>query len=359
MLSDELNIDKERLKANLEDFFVELYQLYLTAKASSSNAFKQSYLIADAKVNLCFANVALKPLITLAIEHLATNYNLEADLTVFIADSLSTSITIPKPNWLIYHYKTLGDIGGLLSKNIYLNFDLGHNALTLINFEQKQAIYWIESPDRVPDYELGIPLYWLWHYFFSPRQIFMLHAGAVGFKDGGVLIIGYGGAGKSNSCLSCLNSALFYLSDDYCLVKSEPTPTAYSIYATGKTHAHDLDKLPFLKSIVSNPANLGKEKAVYFLYKHYKEKIILHFPIKAILIPQVTGLTDTKLEKTSAIEGIKLMVPQQISRQPSAGREIFQNLAKIFRQVPCYQLNVGTDRQQIPEKIINLLKELK
>lgn len=355
--TDNINIDKDQLKTELVAYFVELYSIYLNSTVGSTDTFEQHYLIASAKVKLCFTNTALKPLITSALEHLVVDYSFEPDLTVFIGDSLSTNTLIPKPDWLLY-YQALGRIGGLKTKNIYLHFDSGHNALTIINFETKQAIYWIESPNSVPDYELGIPLYWLWHYFFTPRQIHTVHAGAVGFDNGGVLIIGHGGAGKSNSCLSCLNSPLFYLSDDYCLVSNESVPTAYSLYATGKTHAHDLEHFPFLRSIISNPANIQQQKAVHFLYNHYREKIILNFPIKAILIANITGLAKTSLEKASAITAIKLLAPLQISRQPSAAREIFQTLSNIVRQVPCYYLNVGTNRLEIPESIINLLNEL-
>ena len=62
-----------------------------------------------------------------------------------------------------------------------------------------------------------------------------------------------------------LASTLYYASDDYCLLTNDPQPTVYSVYSSGKTHAADLDRLPFLRPAVSNGDRLATEKALYFL----------------------------------------------------------------------------------------------
>lgn len=165
---------------------------------------------------------------------------------------------------------------------------------------------------------------------------------------GGVLLTGKGGSGKSTTALSCLDSELFYVSDDYSLITSKPIPTVYSIYSTAKKRANDIDRLPFLKPIISNSDRLSQEKALYFLDQYFPEKIIKSFPLKAVLIPRITGKVETSLEKTASIMGLSTLVPSTIKQLPNTGKEACQIMNDVVKKLPCYYLNLGTNIQEIP-----------
>jgi hypothetical protein len=356
-VTQEQNIPAELLpqKAPL-NFFNEVYDCYQKAETKSGGAITLFYQISGLTIRLCFAGGALIPRLTPALAHLKTEAITEPDLTICIWDSTSTNTIMPPPPWQGQHLQKRGEIWGLNSDRIHSSFQWGANALSLLDYEQNLGIYWVNNPELVPYWETGSPLRAILHLWLGKRDIQMVHAGAVGLPSGGVLLVGKGGSGKSTTALSCLDSELFYLSDDYTLIASEPTPQAYSIYATGKKKPDDVDRLPFLKPIISNHERLGEEKALYFLYDHFPDKIINQFPLKAILIPRITGKLETTLTKTSAITALSSLVPSTIKQLPGTGQEACKIMTQIAQKLPCYYLNVGTNILQISQTIFNFLR---
>ena len=340
------------------EFFEEIYQCYQKAVINSANPVKYYYQIAGFKICVAFASKALVSLLTPAIAHLKTNSVSDPDLTICAWDSNSTKTKIPPPPWQGNQLQKRGEIIGLNSDRIHTSFQWGANALTLVDKERNLGIYWVNKADLLPYWEKGSPLRTILQVWLGKQQVQMVHAGAVGIKEGGVLLVGKGGSGKSTTALSCLNSDLFYLSDDYSLITNNNSiPTVYSIYSTAKKRANDIDRLPFLKSIISNSDRLREEKALYFLDRHFSEKIIKIFPLKAIFIPRITGKQETTLEQTSSIVGLSSLVPSTIKQLPNTGKEACKIMTDIAKKSPCYYLNLGTEIKTIPQVIYQFLSK--
>ena len=109
--------------------------------------------------------------------------------------------------------------------------------------------------------------------------------------------------------------------------------------------------------IVSNSDRLPQEKALIFLEDHYPDKLTTGFPIRAILVPRITGLPETRLTKSSPAAGLRALAPSTIFQLPGARNDDFQNLIGIVKQVPSYDLELGTDLDRIPNAISGLLSE--
>lgn len=359
-MTQKLDIPNELLpqKQPLE-FFNEVYDLYQQAETNVGGKITLFYQISGLTIRLCFAGEALISRLTPALAHLETEAIANPDLTICIWDSTSTNTIMPPPPWEGQHIQKRGEIWGLNSDRIHTSFQWGANALSLLDYERNLGIYWVNNPELVPYWETGSPLRAILHLWLGKRGIQMVHAGAVGMPSGGVLLVGKGGSGKSTTALSCLNSELFYLSDDYTLISAEPNPTACSIYSTGKKKPDDVDRLPFLKPIISNYEKLGEEKALYFLHEHFPDRIIKQFPLKAILIPRITGKSETSLTKTTAIIALSSLVPSTIKQLPGASQEACQIITKIAQRLPCYYLNLGTEIELIPQVIFDLIISLK
>lgn len=353
MISD--NLIQSEQKEPLE-FFDSVYELYEKAEAAVGGSVERFYSIGGYKIRLRFAGSALVRYMTPALAHLAIEAVANPALTVCLWDSASTNTVMPPPPWRRnQHHPKRGEIIGFNTDRIHTSFQWGTYALSLLDSDRNLGIYWMENTGEIPYWETGSPLRSIFNVWLGKRGIQLVHGGAVGLPSGGVLLVGKGGSGKSTTALSCLNSELFYASDDYSLVAFEPTPTVFSIYSTGKKNADDVERLPFLAEAISNRDRLDSEKALYFLNDYFPEKILPTFPLRAILMPRITGKQDTTLTPTSAAAALASLVPSTILQLAGSGKEACQVMMKVAAQVPCYYLEVGTDIQKIPQVILELI----
>lgn len=342
------------------------------------NAFRQAgqsargfvdcfYNIGGFTVRLRFAGSALVPYIKPALAHLATKPDSAPSLTVCLMDSASTLTKIPPIPWKEDDYVVVDDIRPQLEgdqsiihfkdnhiEGVFLN---GSETLSILNYKQKLAIFWVQSAHQIPLHDRGSPLLKVFHWWMRNYGFQVVHAGALGTFKGGVLLAGKEGSGKSTTALACLDSELMYLSDDHCLLATDPTPYAYSLYNSAKLNANNLYRFPHLQHAIINSEHLDTEKAMFFLHKDYSEKLVTGFPIRAILLPHVKGRLETVLTKASPITGLKALAPSTIFQLLRGGNVEFQFIAKLVKQVPCYSLQLGTDLSKIPEVILGLLSE--
>jgi hypothetical protein len=150
---------------------------------------------------------------------------------------------------------------------------------------------------------------------------------------------------------------LLYVGDDYVVLSREPLPFVYSLYNSAKLDADHVQGLPHLLSAVRFSKRLDTEKALLFLHDRYPEKVARGLPVRAVLLPQVTGLPETRLKKASPVASLTALAPSTLFQLPGAGRQAFQKLSEFVKQVPSYVLELGTDLSCIPDVILGLLSE--
>jgi hypothetical protein len=337
-------------------FFEDIYRVSQQAIAGSEGQINYFYQIGDSKICLSFAGKGLVSAIAPALAHLVIPAVNNPDLTIVLWDSKTTQTPMPPPVWQREHLQKRGEISNLSNDRICTCFQCGSNALSVLDLERNLGIYWVNKPEELPYWETGSPLKNIFQQWFSQQNQQIIHAGAVGLSTGGVLMVGKGGMGKSTTALACLKSDLFYLSDDYTLVSVDSLPHAYSLYSSAKKKPDDIERLPWLKPLIHNSNHLDQEKALYFLAEHFSERIINDFPLKAILIPRVTGQINSNLEPTSASAALTALVPSTIKQLPGSGKEACDRMTQLTQKLPSYYLNLGTDLAQIPQIILNLLR---
>jgi hypothetical protein len=336
-------------------FFREACQTFQYAGQAAGGHIYRYYIIGGHVIRLCFAGPSLIPFITPALEHLAAEPCPMPSLTVCLWDSVSTGTKMPPSPWSTDDYLARGEVRGYNNDRFLFAFNLGSCVLSMLDTNMNLAIYWIQDARRLPYDESGAPLRTILYWFMDNHKRQLVHAASVGTHKGGFLIVGKGGAGKSTTALACLSSELFYAGDDYVLLSRNPVPFVYSLYNTAKLNASDISRFPNLLPAIKNSENLDKEKALFFLYNHYPEKVTKGFPVKAILLPLITGFHYTRLKKATPAAGLTALAPSTIFQLPLAGHKVFQKLSMFVRQVPTYILEIGTDLNGIPDVILGLL----
>jgi len=327
----------------------------------SNDCCDQIIHLAGSIIRLRFATTYLQKLLGRSFEHLSCDVDESPDLTINVWDSISTGAKMPAPPWSNDDYLARGEIRGYNDDRIRTAFILGETAgLNMLDMHRGQALFWVKDAHSIPYYETGAPLRTIMYWWHCSRGYQVVHSGAIGFSDGGVLLVGRGGSGKSTSCLACLGSELKYAADDYCIVATSPNPHVFSLYSTAKLKgALDLTRFPDLAGYVSNSERVGEEKALFFLHEHLPNSIINNFPLRALLIPSVKVDSDAYVERISSAQGLASLAPSSIFQNSGASHSEFRALSEIVRTLPCYRLVVGEKISQIPETITSLLKGLK
>lgn len=305
-------------------------------------------------LRLVFAGPAMLPLAR-AFQHLEVRPgNNPPQATLYIGDASSTGAACPFVDALkfdeeegaAWHLTGSGaDRYCFASPHVKGMFDRLHN----------WGLLWAGDASTLPQYELGSPLLKQLHWYFSRTPLQLVHAAAVGLPEAGVLLAGAGGAGKSTSTFSCLPSPLRYAGDDYCLVSPDPAPHAYSLYGTGKLRRGNHHRF---SAWLPDRLEPGEEKALYFVEEEFPGKTTAGFPLRAILLPRPTGGVDTSIRPASQAEAFRAAAPSTVAQLPGETAGCYRKLAALFRELPCFVLEAGTDLPQIPQAILGLLRNL-
>ena len=67
-------------------------------------------------------------------------------------------------------------------------------ALSVLEQGATRAWYWVADADRIPYWEEATPLVYLLDWWLRERDMYMLHAGAIGNSAGGVVLVGKSGS---------------------------------------------------------------------------------------------------------------------------------------------------------------------
>lgn len=306
-------------------------------------------------IRLRFAGSALAAKLLPALRHQPSHEG-AADLTVLLWDAASTSTALPSAPWDAVAWHERGNTRAYNDERYSLSFDRPTDVFSVLDHQRQLAIYWTRDAALLPTFDTAAPMRRLLQGWLRHAQQYVVHAAAIGRPDAGMLLAGRGGSGKSTTAvLSLWYDDLQYAGDDFCLVQAEPEPRVFSLYNTAKLNRDALDRMPGLRPSVSNLERLDREKALLFLDTHFRGTLALSFPLRAIVLPRVSGARDTEVAPASPFEAYRAVGPDTAFRTLGDARGLLAMLKTLVHQLPCYHLALGTDRDGIHRAITGIL----
>ncbi|MGZ3644752.1 MAG: serine kinase [Ktedonobacteraceae bacterium] len=342
-----------------ESYFQYAENIFFEAVENNGGIKDTFYSVAGLTVRLCFASNELMDHIIPAFEHISTRPVPRADLTICLWDCASTNtecLKIPLGRSL---HEARTEEGEVRLEKIFSAYNPGSKTLSLLHSRNNVALFWTEDASKLPDFEKGAPLRTIFSWYFSSQSLQMVHAGAVGTSEGGILLGGKGGSGKSTCAISCIGSNLSYLSDDYCLIGVNGEAQAHSLYGTAKLDASGLQRFFHLSGCMANP-DTWKDggKALYFIHQLCPENLVTTFPVKGVVIPRITGCDEPYVSPLSRAQILVSIAPSTVFQHPGVGPEAFSFLSDFVKRIPGFQLCIGPDIARIPGVLKELLGEL-
>jgi len=343
---------------------------YHRQSATRGGLTEAAFHIAGEKVRMRLAGGMQIPGLGLAFEHLRNGvpHSASDEFTIQVWDAGSAgpaedpSLASYLNDFFSRWYSECGPRGEVLafhSEKLPVLYHAGPDILSVVDTENRTAYYLKRDQSPLPYWEIASPFRTILHYWFSLRGMQFVHGGAVGTGGGGVILAGRGGSGKSSTTLACVDSGMDYAGDDYCLLEQTATPYLHSLYNSAKLKSqHDFTRFPNLKEHVWNRECLNSDngdKATFFLSQIWPQKMSRGFPLRAVLVPKVTGQRDTELGECSEGQALLALSASTVAQLPMAASGDLQRLGEVVAKLPRYVLHLGTDLTQIPAVIRSLL----
>ncbi|WP_234569219.1 glycosyltransferase [Rhodohalobacter sp. 614A] len=350
-----MNIPQRTEEEQLQ-FFEQCIDCYSEA-VKRTGEIKHYYNIAGTTVCFVFAGASLIPLLTPALSHLRLPAKSEAEATIYIWDSESTGVDMAAPPCENTHFTDRGDIWGFNSERIKTAFHWSEFSVNVMDMDSNKAVYWVKNPDHLPYWATSSPFRTIFHWWMEKNGCQLMHAAAVGTDDGAVLITAKGGAGKSTTALSSLVDGMYYLSDDYLIVKKDPVPKVFTLYSTAKIGVNDKHRFTELEGYKAEHLEQDQEKDVIYLYPAFKGQIKNELPIKSILMPSIQkDQAETTFSSISFWQIYRAMSFTTMSQLPGVGIHTHDYFKELCEAVPCMTLNLGSDIEKVPVALRNHLK---
>jgi hypothetical protein len=339
----------------LDTSIEELAQSFRRA-AQSCEVVERSIRIGDAPVRMRFAGARLAAELSRAFDHLADETGDEAGLTIHVWDS-EDSGTPPPPLPAVAPDSPRGTTQ-------YATDDLRHFAcrpglgqLSAYDGTSSSGWFWCRNARELPFWEPAAPFRQILHWWLPDQGSLLLHGAAVGHADGGVLLVGAGGSGKSTCALSSLTSDLLYAGDDYVGIGFRPEPRVVSLFCSGKLEPDHATLLPHLPAPSFAGDGAVEEKSVFYVAERYPERMCRGFPLRAIIAPRVRG-DRPDVRPLASVQALTALAPSTLFQLVPARQEALSAMARLLEDIPAFALDVGGPTELIPPALETLLREL-
>ena len=334
---------------------------FAAAAATADGIIERTYEIAGRPVLLRFAGHHLMHLAE-PFEHLrVATLPGKGELRIHLWDEASTGVTSPQPPF----EGRVGEPAGLRvlwqRDRFRVVLQPAQHTVNAIDEETSTAWFWCANPGRLPFWELSTPLRMVLHWWLASHGLLLLHSAAVGFSDGGALIVGKGGSGKSTTALLSLRHRFQFAGDDYVAVEPRPdapAPYVHSVYGTGKLTAEQYPNFPELHAATINADKLDSEKAVVFAGQLENSTLVRGFPLRAILVPRVSGRPRSTWYPISPLAALTGLAPSTIFQLPGAAASGLAAMSRVVERVPAFRIDLGTELDNVPAAIAEVLASL-
>jgi hypothetical protein len=310
--------------------------------------------VAGTRIRLSFAGDAMRERLFPALIS-GGEANANPDFTLLVWDCASAALPPPEFPWQSDDLGARGAIDAATSDTIRTAFMVGSSALSMLDLHRGIGLFRARDAAELPWYERAAPFRTLLHWILESRGCRFVHAAAVATAQGGALLAGRGGSGKSTTAMLCVERGFDYAGDDYVAIGIDDAPHAHALFTSAKLSASSIASLPFLRSAIRVAAD-GEEKGVAMLGELFPQQIASTFPLRAVIVPRVAGGT-SGLRRISGGEALRALAPTTLLQLPGNGADAFAHLADLVRRLPAWSLELGDDRAEIPGLVARAIEE--
>jgi hypothetical protein len=348
-------------------FFRSLNEAFACAADAAGGSLERVFGLGGVNLRLRVAGAELGRVFLPALRHLGAPRPDRPIAMVSAWDTDSSGVPVPPFPWSRWDVRERGEIRGFNTARIRTVYhgdltvpDLGFHALSMCDLSSRSAIFWVQGCERLPWWEHVEPLRPALHWTLSGPSLHFVHAACVSNADGGVLIAGKGGSGKSTTALACVNAGYGFLGDNYVLLATNGgRPVAHCLFGNVKVRNPTLALLPGSANAQELRDENGEERYIIDVAREHPDLIRRETLIEALVVPRLVASGQTRIRQGSPAEGLLALAPSTIFQLPGDGRGAFHTMTELVKSVPTYVVELGGDPAEAPPVIAGLLRSLR
>lgn len=240
----------------------------------------------------------------------------------------------------------------------------------LVGEERHHGMTWLDrTGNRIYGFTRGVtslnlderarPFHKMLSAWLEDRGVQFVHSGLISHADKGILFVGNGGAGKSTSSISCLQSGMSYLGDDFIgLGVEDDRFIGHGLYASCLLNVHHIKRFPDLQPLAHAPHYDYEEKFVLYLTEAFPTCLRQRTAIDALMLPRVVDAEITTFRRATKGATLMAIAPTSVMLLPRPNRAAFERLTRLVETTPSYWLELGRRVDLIPSAIRTLAESL-
>jgi hypothetical protein len=139
-------------------------------------------------------------------------------------------------------------------------------------------------------------------------------------------------------------------------VQSGEQPLVHCLNSSAKLHREHFQRFPELASRAVDPVPDAFDKPLIFMHEHFPMQVKSRLPLRAVIVPQVTGLEATSYEPLPPAAALRALTSSTMFQFSPDDGSAFRDMAAVLRGLPCFRLLLGTRTEEIAPAVREILK---
>ena len=269
-----------------------------------------------------------------------------ADLTIGCWDTASSGVELPEMPWFDENLLHRDRVRGHTTGAVRATYQQSEGLLHLYDSRQALGLVHATTPAAVQPWTDRAPFRTFIGWWATDLGLSMMHASCIATDQGAALIAGSSGSGKSTTAMTCVLAGFSFLCDDACIVDLDTAggPSVHAVYGRSKLEHDAALRLGLAADRDGGPLVTQPERTVQTA------------PARVLLLPQVTGERETRIEELPRTEVVRTLVGGSIREGGGLGGQALHEMTRVVQTLPSFRLLLGTDVDGVSEAVARAIE---
>lgn len=228
--------------------------------------------------------------------------------------------------------------------------------LSVFDPSRKRAWWWIEDAGALPWFEQAAPMRHLVNWWAAAEGLALVHAAAIGRDDGGALVVGRGGAGKSTLALAAVGAGMRFCGDDMVILERSDEWVAHTVWASARLVDGGEHLVPHIEARRLVDGDDPDVKLVADVWAQFGRSVVPALPVRVVVRPEI-GVASAPRPSSAGRAALELATSTFLNMPGGNPSATLSTIARMVEEVPVHGMGVSPDLAIALDAIDRLLAD--